>query len=119
MTEIAQTVRAAYRCYETKDRAAHEKLIAEDFHFSSPYDDRVDRAEYFRRCWPNSNTITKFTFKELMVEGDRALVIYEAERSSGPPFRNAEFLRIHNGQIHEVEIYFGWNIGEPRKAPGS
>ena len=118
MNNIADIVRAAYRCYETKDRAAHEKLIADDFHFSSPYDDRIDRAEYFKRCWPNSENTKAFHFKELIVEGDRAFVIYEAERIKGPPFRNCEFLHVRDGRIREVEVYFGWNIGESRKKPG-
>ena len=35
--------RAAYQAYVTKDRAAIEELIAEDFHFTSPLDNRLDR----------------------------------------------------------------------------
>lgn len=51
-----------------------------------------------------------------MVEGNKAFVIYEAEQISGLPFRNPEFLHVRNGQIHEVEVYLGWNMGKPRKA---
>ena len=40
-------VRACYEAYVKKDRAAIEKLIAEEFHFSSPRDNRIDRATYF------------------------------------------------------------------------
>ena len=40
-TEIA---RASYRAYAMKDRAAIEALIADDFHFTSPLDNRIDRA---------------------------------------------------------------------------
>src|SRR5262245_52438268 len=39
--------RAAYGAYVTKDRAALEKLIAKDFHFTSPLDNRLDRETYF------------------------------------------------------------------------
>ena len=49
--------RAAYEAYVAKDRAAIEKLIAPDFHFTSPLDNRIDRATYFARCWPNSERI--------------------------------------------------------------
>ena len=52
--------RAAYEAYERKDRTAIEELIAEDFHFSSPLDNRLDRETYFSRCWPNSQTIAAF-----------------------------------------------------------
>ena len=52
--------RAAYEAYERKDRTAIEELTAEDFHFSSPLDNRLDRETYFSRCWPNSQTIAAF-----------------------------------------------------------
>jgi ketosteroid isomerase-like protein len=47
-------VRAVFAAYAAKDRAAIERLIAPDFHFTSPLDNRIDRATYFKRCWPNS-----------------------------------------------------------------
>lgn len=40
--------RACYEAYVTKDQAAIEALLAEDFHFTSPLDNRLDRATYFR-----------------------------------------------------------------------
>jgi hypothetical protein len=46
--------RAKYQAYVHKDRAAIEGLIAEDFHFTSPLDNRIDRPTYFVRCCPNS-----------------------------------------------------------------
>ena len=52
--------RAAYEAYVAKDRAAIERLITPDFHFTSPLDNRIDRATYFARCWPNSETIKDF-----------------------------------------------------------
>ncbi len=66
-TDIA---RQCYRAYETRDRKLLEDLLAEDFVFSSPRDDFIDRATYFTRCWPNSDNIRNFTF-ELRFIGDR------------------------------------------------
>jgi hypothetical protein len=34
--------RAAYEAYVARDRAAIERLIADDFHFTSPLDNRID-----------------------------------------------------------------------------
>ena len=39
----AAIAQAAYRAYVTKDRAALEALLADDFHFTSPLDNRLDR----------------------------------------------------------------------------
>ncbi len=46
----------AYQAYADKDRDAIEAVIADDFHFTSPLDNRIDRETYFKRCWPNSET---------------------------------------------------------------
>src|SRR5688572_18322604 len=47
----ADLVRRCFAAYRAKDRAAIEQLIAKDFRFTSPYDDHIDRAAYFARCW--------------------------------------------------------------------
>ena len=42
--ENAALARASYEAYVTKDRASLERLLADDFHFTSPLDNRLDRA---------------------------------------------------------------------------
>lgn len=111
----AAIARAAYRAYETKDRAALEALLADDFHFTSPLDNRLDRATYFRRCWPNSEAIERFDFVHLVTNADRAFVTYEGRNTSGHRFRNTEILTMRDRQIVEVEVYFGWSL--PHQAP--
>lgn len=44
MRDTVAIARAAYEAYVSKDRASIEALIADDFHFSSPVDNRLDRA---------------------------------------------------------------------------
>jgi len=73
--------RAAYEAYVTKDRAALENLIAEDFHFTSPLDNRLDRETYFRRCWPNSDVIAGFDFIHLVTDTDRVFVTYTKDET--------------------------------------
>jgi ketosteroid isomerase-like protein len=107
--------RAAYEAYVTKDRAALERLIAEDFHFTSPLDNRLDRATYFRRCWPNSKVIEGFDFIHLVTDADRVFVTYEGRNTNGRRFRNTEILTIRDQHIVDVEVYFGWSL--PHKAP--
>lgn len=43
-------VHNVFEAYRTKDRGLIEGLLAENFTFTSPYDDAIDRDEYFRRC---------------------------------------------------------------------
>jgi ketosteroid isomerase-like protein len=106
----AEIARAAYDAYVTKDRAALEAIIANDFHFTSPLDNRLDRETYFRRCWPNSKTIAGFEFINLVPDGDRVFVTYEGRNTNGHRFRNTEIFTIRDEQIVDVEVYFGWPI---------
>jgi SnoaL-like domain len=109
--------RAAYEAYVTKDRTAIERLIADDFHFTSPLDNRINRETYFARCWPNSAWIQDFAYINLVPDGDRVFVTYEGQSTKGNRFRNTEIFTLRNGQIVEVEVYFGWSV--PHKAePG-
>lgn len=106
--------RAAYGAYVSKDRTAIEALIAPDFHFSSPLDNRIDRASYFARCWPNSQTAEGFEFIHLVQSGAQVFVTYEARGADGHRFRNTEIVTVRGAQIVEVEVYFGWDL--PHKA---
>ena len=108
--DAIEIARAAYEAYAGKDRAAIETLIAEDFRFTSPLDNRIDRATYFARCWPNSQRIAGFEFIHLVQHDDRVFVTYEGTNTDGHRFRNTEIVTIRNQQITEVEVYFGWSI---------
>jgi len=110
--------RASYEAYERKDRAAIEALVAEDFHFSSPLDNRLDRKAYFSRCWPNSEQIAAFDFIHIVRDGPRVFVTYEARNVDGKHFRNTELLTIRGHQIAEVEVYFGWSLPHPAPTGG-
>lgn len=109
---IARTV---YQAYVNKDRALIESLIGEDFHFTSPLDNRLDRATYFARCWPNSRTITGFKLVHCVHDGDKVFVTYEGRGDTGKAFRNTEVLTIRGGKLLEAEVYFGWSL--PHEAP--
>ena len=109
---IARTV---YQAYVNKDRALIESLIGEDFHFTSPLDNRLDRATYFARCWPNSRTITGCKLVHCVHDGDKVFVTYEGRGDTGKAFRNTEVLTIRGGKLLEAEVYFGWSL--PHEAP--
>lgn len=111
--ESAKIARATYEAFVEKDRAKIEPLIAADFHFTSPLDNRIDRKTYFERCWPNSKSITGFQFVHVVPHEDKVFVTYEGSTQNGKKFRNTEILSVRDGQIHEVEVYFGWSLPHP------
>jgi hypothetical protein len=115
--EIAATERdpitvakMCYQAYVDKDRSAIEALIADEFRFTSPLDNRIDRKTYLERCWPNSERIADFKFIHVVQDGDRAFVTYEGRRNRGPGFRNTEILTVQHGKLVDVEVYFGWSL---------
>jgi ketosteroid isomerase-like protein len=107
--------RASYDAYVRKDRTAIESLIGDDFHFTSPLDNRIDRDTYFKRCWPNSRSISAFDYINLVANGDLVFVTYEGSTDDGERFRNTEIVTVRGQKIVDVEVYFGWSI--PHKAP--
>jgi len=114
MDNDTATVRAVFEAYVKKDRARIEALIADDFHFTSPLDNRIDRATYFERCWPNSQATAGFDLVHIIEDEGRVFVTYEGWNPSGRRFRNSEIHEVRNGKVVEVEVYFGWSI--PHKA---
>ncbi len=117
--ENLQIACACYQAFVDKDWPTIEALIAEDFHFTSPLDNRIDRQTYFERCWPNSRTISGFEFVHLAADGDCVFITYEAESTTGKRFRNTEVMTIKNGRIKEVEVFFGWNVPHDARKGGS
>lgn len=109
-TDAMRIARATYQAYVDKDRDALEALIAEDFHFTSPLDNRLDRATYFERCWPNAERIEDFGYMHLVPDGDRVIVTYEGRTRDGKGFRNTEILTVRGAQLVDAEVYFGWRL---------
>ena len=111
-------VRACYEAYVRTDRAAIDALIAEEFHFTSPLDNRLDRETYFARCWPNSQRVATFEFIHLIGDADKVFVTYEGRNIDGARFRNTEIVTVRGQQIADVEVYFGWSVPHPAPPGG-
>ena len=105
--------------FESQDRETAERLLADDFRFSSPRDDAIDRRAYMERCWPNAHKVRAFRIERLSesaVEGGErgtreVFVRYSAERAAdGVRFRNTEHIRVSRGRIRKVDVYFGRDL---------
>jgi ketosteroid isomerase-like protein len=110
-TSPSELARKLYAVFESHDRPAMDALLAADFRFSSPRDDRIDKAAYFERCWPNSDKICHFELEKVFEQGNDVFVRYSAKRKSdGVRFRNTEFIRTAGGKVVEVDVYFGRDL---------
>ena len=106
-TDRAATIRAIFVAYMTNDRKAVEESLADDFRFTSPYDDGIDKATYFERCWKNSDWIERHELEKIFVEGDEAFVTYKCMARGGKSFRNTEFFAFAADKIRRIDVYFG------------
>ena len=104
---VEAAVRACFEAFRDRRRTDAEAVIADDFTFTSPYDDAIDRAAYFDRCWPNGDRFASFDIGRVVVDGDAAFVTYLATLVDGVSFRNTEYLTVRDGQVTSVNVYFG------------
>jgi ketosteroid isomerase-like protein len=114
MTSAAEIVRACFLAYEVKDRRAIEEMLDNDFIFTSPLDNKIDRQTYLDRCWPISKNVHDFKLVNLVESGSQVFVTYISTLNSGKSFRNTEIFEVADGKIKSVEVYFGWDV--PHKA---
>ena len=103
----AEIIRALFAAYLANDRKTVEDALTEDFRFTSPFDDEINKAIYFERCWRDSGWIERHELEKIFVEGDEAFVTYKCLAGSGKQFRNTEFFRFEGDKIKRIDVYFG------------
>src|SRR6478752_2534868 len=103
-------VRSLFDGYARHDRAAVESILADGLHFTSPYDNRLDRAGYFAHCWPPPKEIGSFDIVRMAEAGDTIYVTYDADGVG----RNTEAITFDaDDRVTEIEVYFGWALPHP------
>jgi len=110
----ADIIRSYFAAYQTKNRKILEDGLANDFTFTSPYDDAIDRATYFERCWPNSERIKELTIERIFEQDEEAFVTYKMTTKGGDEFRNTEFFTFEGDKAKTVNVYFGANYKDGR-----
>jgi ketosteroid isomerase-like protein len=105
-----QTVRDCFAAFAAADRAAIERLLADELTFSAPPDVGIDRARYFERCWPGAGQVQRFDLVRLAEAGGEVIATYEATRADGTRFRNTEIFGFDGDRIATIEVYWGWEL---------
>jgi len=103
-----ESAQAIFKSYLTQDRDAADRLLADEFVFTSPQDDHIDKATFFERCFP---TVDRLVSQEMLsvvpTEGDDVFVMYEYELKTGGRHRNVEVLTVRDDRIIETQVSFG------------
>jgi ketosteroid isomerase-like protein len=107
----AAIVETAFRHYRSQDRAAAFPLYADDFTFTSPQDDHIDKAAFFERCFPTADRFREQRLLHVVpADGDLVLVHYEYELTTGGRYRNVEAITVRDGLIRDVRVFFGGKV---------
>jgi hypothetical protein len=113
-TDPAAVARAALQAYVDKNRGVIESLVADDYVFTSPNDNRLDRNSYFAICWPNSATTDRIDVLQVFEDGGRAIILYELTAGQ-KRIRNCEMHTVRDAKLVSTEVFFGWEV--PHRVP--
>jgi ketosteroid isomerase-like protein len=104
-----EIVRKWYAAWGNKDLDTFNKMLADDFTFSSAAgDDHISKSRFKTQCWDTQiNFIGSFDLERITTGPDDAFVKYLCHTKNGKSFRNVEYLRIKNGKLESIECYFG------------
>ncbi|WP_027545590.1 nuclear transport factor 2 family protein [Bradyrhizobium sp. WSM2254] len=110
-------IRNLFAAYLGNDRQLVSEALADDFRFTSPFDDDLDKATYFERCWRDTGWIAHHDIERIFVVGDEAFVTYRCLATDGRSFRNTEFFTFAGGKVRRIEVYFGAVFQDGRFLP--
>ncbi|MEU9500746.1 nuclear transport factor 2 family protein [Streptomyces sp. NPDC048196] len=101
-------VRAGFAAYLAQDRHAIDRLLADDFVFTSPQDDHIDRATFLEVCFPTADRLRHQEILDMVeIDDEQVYVRYEYELTTGERHRNVEVQTVRNCRISEAQVYFG------------
>jgi len=109
-----ETIRNYYAAWQTKDWRQVNVLLADDFAFSSPLDDRISKSDFKAGCWDAQIAyIDRFELKQIIGSDNEAFVLYVCHTANGKTFRNVEYFRLLEGKVKTIECYFGGKSSFP------
>ena len=106
-----ETVRESLDAYHRQDFEAASRLLADDFRFTSPQDDHIDKDTYLERCFPTADRFVASHVIAIVPDGDDAVfLLYEYQLTTGERYRNTEYITVRDGQLVETQVFFGGRV---------
>jgi ketosteroid isomerase-like protein len=104
-----EVARNWYAAWEQKDWGPLDRMLADNFTFTSAAgDDHISKSAFKARCWETQiNFIGHFDVERITAGAEDAFVKYLCHTKGGKSFRNVEYLRIKNEKLESIECYFG------------
>jgi len=109
-----EVVRKYYAAWEKKDWQRLDRMLADDFTFSSPLDDHISKSDYKAGCWDTQIAfIDRFDLKQVIGTDNEAFVMYICHTANGKTFQNVEYFKLRDAKVKSVECYFGGKASFP------
>jgi ketosteroid isomerase-like protein len=106
-----------FEAYLAQDVGTATDLLADDFVFTSPQDDHIDKAAFLERCFQTAARLVSQEILELVpASGDGVFILYEYELETGERHRNAEHITVRDGRLVETQVFFGGRVASPPTA---
>ena len=102
----AALVKDCFSAWEKRDWNSVEHMLADDFRFTSLYDDHLDKREYKLRCWDVVKEIAPYDIVTIMESGNEVFIRYKGQ-VNGTQVQNTEHFMLSDGKIKEVTVFFG------------
>lgn len=113
-SQNAALIRKYYQGWEMKDWPGVDRLLTDDFTFSSPVDAQISKSAYKKGCWDTQVAlIGQFDLEHVDATGNHAFVMYSCHTTTGKEFRNVEYFELRDGKVASVACYFGGTGGYP------
>jgi ketosteroid isomerase-like protein len=91
MTNV-EIVEACFASHVAQDHDTADRLLADDFVFTSPQDDHIDKATWFERCFPTTARLASYdVLQTVATDGDT------------PPLRGT-------GRRDQRMVVVGWSV---------
>jgi ketosteroid isomerase-like protein len=95
-----------FKAWETRDWDFVAGGLAEDFTFTSPYDDHLSKEDFKEKCWNTIKEIGEFEIVTI-VEGETEAFVRYKNKINGEKVQNTEQFIFEGDKLKEVVVFFG------------
>jgi|GEM_PF-1019063 len=103
-------VKQFYEAFSNGDREFGENLLAPNFTFSAPPDPFLDRAGFFKKCWPEGGNLKDIEYIRVIEHGDEVIVTHEYAKPDDARVVNTDIVTFAGDKVIRLEVYFGWDV---------
>ncbi|MEP7287138.1 MAG: nuclear transport factor 2 family protein [Chloroflexota bacterium] len=99
-------IRDFFSAWQKRNWDFVERSITDDFTFTSPYDDHLDKNDYEQKCWNAIKEMEDYNIITIIENGDQAFIRYKG-RVNGTQVQNTEHFIFQDGKIKAITVFFG------------